>query len=223
MIVIGAGGPMGQMHVIRAACSGLSDLHVTGTDMDDSRLDAISKKASPFATTNHVDLRMVNTKTSPLAEKFSYFALMAPVGALVAAAVRDSLPKTLINIFAGIPAPTRQEIDLDTYIATGSYMFGTSGSVIRDMKIVLQKVIGGQLDTNCSVDAVSGMAGAKDGIAAVENRTLAGKIIVYPMLHDLPLIQLSDLAKKLPSVYEKLDRGAGRERRSRNSCGWRIS
>ena len=50
------------------------------------------------------------------------------------------------------------------------------------------------------MDAVSGMAGATDGIAAVENRTLAGKIIVYPMLHNLGLTPLVDLPGKFPTV-----------------------
>ena len=207
VIVIGAGGPMGQMHVIRAICAGVSGVSVTGTDMDDSRLEALGKKAEPLAKANKAGLRLINTQKQPLNEKFSYYALMAPVGALVAAAVRDSLDGCLINIFAGIPAPTKQEIDLDAYIARRCYMFGTSGSVIRDMKIVLQKVTRRQLDTNCSVDAISGMAGATDGIAAVENRTLAGKIIVYPMLHDMGLIPLMELSKRFPSVAAKLDRG----------------
>ncbi|HSV12961.1 MAG TPA: hypothetical protein VLI90_01780, partial [Tepidisphaeraceae bacterium] len=51
------------------------------------------------------------------------------------------------------------------------------------------------------------MAGATDGIAAVENRTLAGKIIVYPMLHDLGLTPLTDLSKKFPTVAAKLSNG----------------
>jgi len=208
MVIIGAGGPMGQMHVIRSICSGIKNITVVGTDMDDPRLDSILDKSAPLAKTNKVDLKMVNTQKQPLTEKFSYFALMAPVGALVASSVRDSLPGALINIFAGIPAPTRQDLDLDTYIARKNFMFGTSGSVIRDMKIVLSKVIKDQLDTNISVDAISGMAGATDGITAVENRTLAGKIIVYPMLHDLGLTPLSELATKFPTVAAKLDHGA---------------
>jgi len=205
--VIGAGGPMGQMHVIRSICCGVSGIAVTGTDVDDGRIEALMNKAGPLARTNGVELRLINTRKQPLAEKFSYFALMAPVGALVASAVRDSADACLINIFAGIPAPTRQDLDLDTYIANHCYMFGTSGSVIRDMKIVLDKVTTGRLDTNLSVDAVAGMAGAADGIAAVENRTLAGKILVYPMLHKLPLTPLADLARKLPTVAARLDHG----------------
>ena len=70
---------------------------------------------------------------------------MAPVGAMVADAVKHSAAGCLINIFAGIPAPTRHELDMDTYIAHGCFMFGTSGSTIRDMKIVLEKVEAGPL------------------------------------------------------------------------------
>lgn len=206
--VVGAGGPMGQMHVIRAICAGIPGLKVIGSDMDDARLESLAKKARPLAERLNIELRLVNTQNNPLGEKFSYIALMAPVGALVAAAIGQSLPGAIINIFAGIPAPTRHDLDLDTYIANRCFMFGTSGSSIRDMKIVLQKVVSGQLDTNCSVDAVSGMAGAADGIAAVENRTLAGKILVYPQLHELPLTPLSEIGRKYPTVAARLRNGS---------------
>lgn len=207
MAIIGAAGPMGQMHVIRAVCSGIADIEVVAADMDDARLASLAGKAVPQAKASGVRLRMVNSQKTPLDEKFSYIALMAPVGALVANAIRDSLPGCLINIFAGIPAPTRHELDLDTYIANRCFMFGTSGSVIRDMKIVLSKVQSRRLDTNVSVDAISGMAGAVDGLAAVENRTLSGKILVYPMLRDLGLIPLSQLGTHLPAVAANLDNG----------------
>jgi hypothetical protein len=75
------------------------------------------------------------------------------------------------------------------------------------MKIVLDKVTSGQLDTNVSVDAVSGMAGAIDGIRAVENRILSGKIIVYPSLADMPLTPLVQLRQLQPTVAESLHDG----------------
>lgn len=207
ILVVGAGGPMGQMHVIRNICSGVPGISIVGTDFDDIRLASIENKARPLASANEVDLRIVNPQNDPLEEQFSYFALMAPVPALVEQSIQDARQGAIINIFAGIPAPTKHEIDLDTYIAKRCFMFGTSGSVIEDMKIVLAKVESGQLDTNCSVDAISGMAGATDGLAAVENRTLAGKIIVYPTLHELGLTPLSALSEKFPSVAEKLENG----------------
>jgi hypothetical protein len=167
----------------------------------------LRKKAEPLAQANGAELRLVNTQSSPLSEKFSYIALMAPIGALVASSIVDAAEGAIINIFAGIPAPTKHELDLDTYIEKRCFMFGTSGSTIEDMRIVLRKVEQEGFDTNASVDAVSGMAGAIDGIACVENRTLAGKIIVYPMLRDIGLIPLGKLHERFPSVAEKLDGG----------------
>jgi threonine dehydrogenase-like Zn-dependent dehydrogenase len=207
IIVIGAGGPMGQMHIIRNICSGIKGISQVGTDMDDPRLNSLGAKANALAQANKTPLKLVNTAKEKITDKFTYWALMAPVAALVEDAIQGSLPGGIINIFAGIPAPTKHDLDLDTYIERKLYMFGTSGSVIEDMKIVLRKVESGQLDTNTSLDAVSGMAGATDGIKAIENRTLAGKIIVYPVLHELPLTPLSELHKKYPTVAAKLKHG----------------
>jgi len=207
VIVVGAGGPMGQMHVIRNVCSGAKNVSVTGTDFDEPRLETLREKAGRLAEANGVELELLNPKKTPPAGNFSYHAIMAPVPALVAAAIAASSEGALINIFAGIAAAVKHAIDLDTYIARRCFMFGTSGSVLRDMKIVLDKLQAGAIDTNASVDAVSGMAGAADGIAAVENRTLAGKIIVYPPLHEMPLIPLSRMHEHYPSVAAKLAHG----------------
>lgn len=206
-IIIGAAGPMGQMHTIRLVCSGVENLTVVGTDFDDERLVSLGQKADALAKERGVKLSLVNSQKTPVKDKFSYFAIMAPVGALVAQSVKDSLPGALINVFAGIPASVKQDMDLDTYIANRCFMFGTSGSRLSDMMIVLKKTLSGQLDTDCSVDAVSGMAGAIDGIRAVENRVMAGKIIVYPHLKELPLTPLSKLNEKFPSVAKKLKNG----------------
>jgi hypothetical protein len=207
VLVVGAGGPMGQMHVIRDVCLNVPGVSVVGTDFDDARLETLRQKAEPLAEANGAGLRLVNSQITPLTEKFSYFALMAPVAALVASAIQDATDDAIINIFAGIPAPTKHSLDLDAYIAKRCFMFGTSGSTIDDMRIVLRKVEREGFDTNASVDAVSGMAGAIDGIACVENRTLAGKIIVYPMLHDMGLIPLNELKHHYPTVAAKLDQG----------------
>ena len=206
-IVIGAGGPMGQMHTIRLVCAGKKDVSVTATDFDDVRLRALAAKTEELAQKLGVELKVINPKKQALEASYTYYAIMAPVGALVEQAVTNSEDKTLINVFAGIPSPIKHDLDLDTYIKNRCFMFGTSGSRLLDMKIVLDKTISGQLDTNCSVDAVSGMAGAIDGIRAVENRTMAGKIIVFPALRELELTPLSELPQKYPSVAEKLNNG----------------
>lgn len=207
VLVVGAGGPMGQMHVIRNICSGRKHLSIYASDFDDARLAALEKKARPLAEACGVRLRVVNPQKEQLDERFTYIALMAPLAGLVAEAVRNSAPGCLVNIFAGIPAGTRHELDLDTYIAHRCFMFGTSGSTLEDMRIVLGKVAEGQLDTNTLVDAVSGMAGAIKGIQAIEERSLAGKIIVYPALAEMGMIPLEELEQHYPTVAQKLKGG----------------
>lgn len=207
IMVIGAGGPMGQMHVIRCISSGVPGIEIAAADVDDARLKTLDAKASGIIARHTVKVDYVNTASGRFPGGATYVALMAPAASLVAQSVAAGGSGCLINIFAGIPAGTIEAIDLDAYMARGMYMTGSSGSVISDMELVLAKVTDGRLDTNSSVDAISGMTGALDGLAAVENRTLAGKIVVYPQLKELGLVRLADLAKTLPSVAARLSHG----------------
>jgi hypothetical protein len=83
-------------------------------------------------------------------------------------------------------------------------MFGTSGSTLRDMRLVLDHVRGGRLDTNVSVAAVGGLDGAIEGIRAIERQEIAGKIVVYPACRGL---RLTPLAKLPEAVHAKLRDG----------------
>ncbi|UCF17706.1 MAG: hypothetical protein JSW59_09635, partial [Phycisphaerales bacterium] len=198
--VIGAGGPMGMIHVIRNICQGVEGVSVFGSDLDDSRLAALTKIAAPLAAKNGVECRPYNPTKQQTDDAFDYAAIMAPVPALVAACVHSAAERGLINIFAGIPATVSGEIDLDAYIEKRLYFIGTSGSTLDDMKQMLAKAESGRLDTNVSVAAVSGFEGAVEGIRAVENRSIAGKIIVYPACRDLGLVRLEEMAEKMPQV-----------------------
>jgi hypothetical protein len=75
------------------------------------------------------------------------------------------------------------------------------------MEVLLGRIAAGRLDTNLSVDAISGMAGAPDGLAALQDRTMAGKIVVYPSLHEVGLLSLAELSGDFPTVASKLDDG----------------
>ena len=96
ILVIGAGGPMGQMHVIRNVCSNVKGVSVTGTDFDDARLHAIEQKVAPLARANGVETRFINTQKSPLqGEAFSYFGIMAPVPVLIEQCIADAEPEII--------------------------------------------------------------------------------------------------------------------------------
>ena len=163
--------------------------------------------AEPLALNNRVAFASYNPAGNAPAINFDYTAIMVPVPGLVANAVTQSATGAIINIFAGIPADVSGPIDIDAYIEKHLYFIGTSGSVLDDMKTVLAKVESGRLDTNLSVGAICGLAEAIDGIRAVENRLISGKIVVYPACENLGLITLDALDTQMPEVGQKLCNG----------------
>jgi threonine dehydrogenase-like Zn-dependent dehydrogenase len=205
--VVGAAGPMGQMAVIRLASLGRG-LSIEAFDRNSARVQTLRQKAEPVALARGVQLRCFDATVDSPAAYPDYTMIMVPVPTLVSTAVNASRQKGIINIFAGIPADVWEPIDVDLYIGRNLYFIGTSGSTMEDMESVLSKVLSDTLDTNLSVGAVSGMAGAIQGLQAVKAGTMNGKILVYPHLPELPLIELDALAERYPSVAAKLVDGA---------------
>ena len=189
--VVGAAGPMGMMHVIRDLSLGAT---VLAGDLNDERLAVLKRICEPVAKQNNATLRPYNPQKESVTEPCSYIVIMAPVPALVTQAVQSAAAGAIINIFAGIPADKTAAVDLDAYIAKKMYFIGTSGSVLEDMKVVLEKVLSRRLDTNLSVAAISGLDGAIEGIRAVEKNLLPGKILVYPSCQGLGLTPLGEAA-----------------------------
>ena len=175
--------------------------------MDDNRLAALNQIAGPLAEKNGVEYKPYNADNEQMEENYSYTVLMAPVPELVAAAVNCAASRGIVNIFAGIPATVTGKIDLDAYVEKRLYFIGTSGSTLDDMKRMLEKVESDRLDTNVSVAAICGFEGAVEGIRAVENRSVAGKIMVYPACRSLGLIRLEELPQKMPDVAACLNNG----------------
>ena len=209
--VIGAGGPMGVMHVIRNICQGIEDITIFAGDVNEERLRALNRIALPLAEKHRVSYKPYNSSRDSLKERFDYVTLMAPVPDLVSESIHNADNGAIINIFAGIPAQGTGQIDLDTYLKKELYLMATSGSTLEDMKRVLARIEEGRLDTNFSVSAVCGLDGAVEGIRAVEKRLVAGKIIVYPSCRGLGLVTIKNLKEKIPQVSECLINGLWNE------------
>ncbi len=205
--VVGAGGPMGVMHVIRDLCQGVEDVTVFAGDLDDDRLAMLMRVAKPVAKDRNLGFLTYNSKKEAPDVKFGYSVLMAPVPMLVQQAIEQAAPGGIINIFAGIPADKYGELDLDMHISKKLYMIGTSGSTLEDMLAVLRKVEAQTLNTDLSVAAVTGLSGAVEGIRAVEARAIPGKILVYPACKTLGLTPLDKLQELYPQVAAKLNEG----------------
>ena len=198
---------MGMMHVIRNICRAVEDIKVFAGDVDGDRLAELSKVAAPLAWEKDVEYKPYNPGRDKIKEAFDYSVLMVPTPELVTALVHSAAEGGIINIFAGIPSTVAVEIDLDSYIEKQLYFIGTSGSTVEDMRRVLIMVESGVLDSDASVAAVCGLESAAEGIRAVENRLIAGKIVVYPACKALELVPLEKLNEKMPEVAECLNNG----------------
>ena len=205
--IIGAAGPMGLMHTVRTVSLGLPGVVVDGADVNDERLAHLASVVDPTAAERGVPFRVVNSATSPLEPGYTYLTCLVPFPVLLSQAVDLAGDGAIVNAFAGFPAGTLAELDLQGIIERHVFLLGTSGSEMSDMRTLLDKLETNALDTSISLDAVCGMAGFSDAIDAVNNRTSGGKIMVYPQLHDLGLIRLSELAEQLPKVAAALDDG----------------
>ena len=205
--IVGAAGPMGTMHVIRNIYRGIEGVSIFAGDSDDGRLATLLKIAEPMAAAKNVPYKQYSPVKDKMPEGTDYAVIMAPAPELAAAAVLSAGKRAIINIFAGIPDTMTAKINLDAYIEKQMYFVGTSGSVLEDMKRELAKLESGVLDTNISVAAVCGLNGVCDGIRAIENRSIAGKIIAYPACKGLPLTMIAKMTEKLPDVAACLSNG----------------
>ena len=215
---LGAGGPMGQMHVQRALQLDDGPRLVVATDLVPERLTVLEEKLGQIISGKHQSLQVV--MRSPGEESpasfddgllsttggvgFDDIVVLAPSARVVSQAVGMLAPKGVMNIFAGLPRGTMASIALGTLVSRGVRFTGTSGSSIRDLRVMLGEAESGRLDPNLSVVAISGLLDAKRGLEGVVNQSFPGKIVVYPQVLSFPLTRLHDLLEVLPCVYEKL-------------------
>jgi hypothetical protein len=205
--IIGAAGPMGFMHVIRALTADIEDVSVIAIDIDAARLAHLAGVAGPLAQTRGRTFRAIDSRETRPAGGFTRVGCMVPVPAIAASTVDLAGDSAIIDFFAGFAVGTRVPLDLDQMLAKHVYILGTSGSMISDMTAVLGRLEAGTLDTNISVYAVSGMRGVADALEAVRARTSGGKIVIYPQLTELGLVPLAELPERYPAVAAALDDG----------------
>ncbi|HOV33790.1 MAG TPA: alcohol dehydrogenase catalytic domain-containing protein [Candidatus Hydrogenedens sp.] len=216
-LFIGAGGPMGQMHVQRALEKEDGPKRVVVTDLDAGRLEHLKLRSSELLNKRDVELITVCNKDFANVEDlnrhlnelapggYSDVVLLAPVPTLATQAVDFSAPGGFVNLFAGLAIGTIAKISLKK-ICEGIKIIGCSGSRISDLQHVLQSVEAGKRDTNRSVAAIGGLFATYDGLKAVKEARFPGKVVLYPQILDLPLTPLDKIQELLPEVGKYLSR-----------------
>ncbi len=215
-LFVGAGGPMGRMHVQRAiqisdgpsvmVCSDVSNLRLS--DLEETFAAEARAKGIEFICLNPMEKEAYAAGMAPFrAGGFDDIIVLAPVPAVIADAATWMAPRGVMNVFAGVARGTMTTLDLsDTYLKD-TRVIGHSASSIDDLREMLHQAESGVLSPNRSVAAVGSLSAARDGLFAVQDTSFPGKVVIWPQIKDFPLTSLHELKDRLPTVYAKLKNG----------------
>lgn len=213
---VGAGGPMGQMHVQRAIETPDGPKTIFCTARSDRRLRIVESIYRADAEAKGIVFTCVSRENEQVyhqtleevgASGFDDIIVMAPDADAIAEAADYLAPGGVMNIFAGVARGTMARLDLSDVYLRDVRFIGHSGLTTEDMRLTLSQVESGHLSPNRLVAAIGSLSAARDGLQAVKDAIFPGKIVIYPHIKDLPLTPLPDLKYKLPSVYAKLKDG----------------
>lgn len=214
-VFIGAGGPMGQMHVQRALELPDGPKTIIATEISDERLQTLVNMFEPLAKKNGRELFIFNPNTSK--QSFHDFVMettkgqgaddvvvSVPVAGLMEEGDTVMKADGMMVLFAGVPNGTMGKVNLSNVYLSNAQYTGTSGLTIDDQSSVMERRLAGTLSPGRSVAAIGGMETAAEAIQSVMDSKYPGKVVIFPQIHNLPLTSLKELKDRLPEVAAKL-------------------
>lgn len=217
-VFVGAGGPMGQMHVQRAIELKDGPRTVIVTDINDQRLTEIETRFASLTTTHNCELITYNPLNSNVslpefvkAQSHNQGAddvvVCVPNANIMAESATFMKSDGMLVLFAGVPNGTLAPVDFSSVYLSNAQYTGTSGLTIEDQTEVMNNTVSGNITPAICVAAIGGINVAKDGIEEMIAARYPGKILIFPQLETLPLLDLDELAEKLPEVGCALGEG----------------
>jgi L-sorbose 1-phosphate reductase len=218
--ILGAGGPMGHMHLQRAIEIAGHPRKIVATNRNRHRILAVKEKFADPAKNAGIEL-VCYSQDSYAGEAeleadlhhenggagYDDIAVMAPSVPAIEMAMNHLADNGVMNVFAGVPRGTQARFDINAITQRNVRFTGTSGSSIEDLAHMRDLTESKALSPNKSVAAVAGLEGVDEGLRAVADGRFPGKVVIFPNLSKpLPLTALPELKQVLPSVYAKLDK-----------------
>jgi L-sorbose 1-phosphate reductase len=214
---VGAGGPMGRMHVQRAIQVAEGPGTILCTDVSDLRLDDLCTSYAGEAKEKEIEFICLNPTNSEQYQStlaafqenggFDDIIVLAPIPPLISEAAAYLAPQGVMNVFAGVTRGVTASLDLSDAYLKDTRIIGHSASTIEDLRFMLHQAESGELSPNRSVAAIGSLSAACDGLKAVHDTLFPGKVVIFPQIKEFPLTTLPDLKDKLPSVYARLKDG----------------
>ncbi len=215
--MIGAAGPMGQMHVQRALELEQPPAKLFASDLSAERLAYMEKRLAGLAKQRKIDLQLVNVGQVPdlnarlrsyAAAGFDDIYVHAPVAPLVEQAGPHLAVNSVLNVFAGVGLGTKASLSPEIFIDKHARLIGSSGSPMSAIKRVLEKMEGGRLATRMSLAALGGIEAVHAGIKGLKENRFPGKTVIFPQIKGLPLLAAEALGQESPAAAGKLENGS---------------
>ena len=215
-LFVGAGGPMGRMHVQRAIQLEGGPSVVVSTDISDSRLEDMVASFGAEAEARDVELVTLNPMNRDGYAKgmarfqgsgFDDIVVLAPVPSVISEASTYLAPGGVMNVFAGVLRGTMAQIDLSRVYLDGIRVIGHTASSIDDLKLMLFQAENNLLAPNRSVAAIGSLDAAREGLIALQDAVYPGKVVIYPHIRSMPVTAVPALAEEMPAVYARLANG----------------
>jgi threonine dehydrogenase-like Zn-dependent dehydrogenase len=215
---IGAGGPLGQMHLQRALCLPRPPGKIIVSQRGGSRLEDLRERFAGLAEERGVEFVLLDAKElgdgvydAVRAETGGCgcddICVVIPFADVVERAYELLAPGGGMDVFAGLPVGAAARLDLGRIATHGVRLWGTSGSSIADLRAIRDRAEAGALATDRIVAAVGGIEAVKQGLEAVRDGVFPGKTVIYPHCRNLPLTTVPDLAARHPSLRALLAEG----------------
>lgn len=214
-IFVGAGGPMGQMHVQRAIEHPQGPHTIIATEITQSRLDALNERFGPLAEANGRVLYTFNPKDDERTiEEFvakitneegaDDVVVSVPSAYLMEEADRLMKDDGMLVLFAGVPNGTEAPLNVQNVYLSNAQYTGTSGLNLNDQAAVMESALDGSLSPGRSVAAIGGMDAALEGIKAMMESKYPGKIVIFPQIKSFPLLGLDQIDEHYPDIAAEL-------------------
>jgi threonine dehydrogenase-like Zn-dependent dehydrogenase len=217
--IVGAGGPMGRMHLQRAIEAKNGPKLILATELTQGRIESMRQFFGPLAQQNSKELIIINPQTEEKqyaevmqrimdAGGVDDIEVMVAAAPVVSESMKFSAKNGVVNLFAGLKRGVTAEVNSWLIYGPQQIRFvGHSGSALDDQKAVVERVVAKELNPVLSVAAVGGFKQISDGILAMKNWKYPGKIVIYPHIADYPITALNEFEEKDPEIFSLLGTG----------------
>ncbi|MBI4553194.1 MAG: hypothetical protein HY710_13110 [Candidatus Latescibacteria bacterium] len=195
-VFIGAGGPMGQLHLLRAMGMDAPPAKIIAVEVEPARLAKLERWRQKQYAPAGTELMVMNPNTQHIADvlagdAINCLVLLSPVAQIIEEYTPYFAPKAVVNAFAGLKG---QQITLDAAVLCQKHLrvVGHSGVDVATQRLALEKIAQGKISVDPVVSAVGGIQAARDALWATAQSTYPGKIVLYLSI-DLPLTPIETI------------------------------